>query len=72
MNIDLDNEFASGAIIQELETILSDHYEALNFAKDFAVSDNYDVRKLNEFLIFVQENTHTPEEINAKADELFK
>ena len=72
MNIDLDNEFASGAIIQELEIILSDNFDALSKAQDFALNPNHDVRKLKEFLIFVQENTHTPEEINAKADELFK
>ena len=58
--------------MQGLETILSDNIETLNLAKDFTLRDNYDVHKLNEFLTFVQENLHTPEEINIKADELFK
>lgn len=72
MNIDLDNEFASIAIIQELETILSDNYGALTQAKNFMLSDNYDVHKLNDFLSFVQESIHTPKEIEDKAHELFK
>lgn len=72
LNIDLDNEFAGAAIIQELETILSDNYGALTQAQDFMLSNNYDVHKLNEFLSFAQESTHTPKEIEDKAHELFK